>query len=829
MIQYYYSGLCNYYNRQIKMPTSTDINDFKSYYVGHDIVDNFNPNDGMNATIKVNYWDRSPNLSEDTAIDYMIVSKEGNDIDSRWFVLDRERLSGGQWRLTLRRDVISDNYENVIEAPCFIEKATLPDTDPFIFNSEDMTFNQIKESETLLKDKSGCAWVVGYLSRKAPYTKKTFTTTEYPIDYEVENLADYAYYDYSDHGDAQWFSGNFEEVRFHVYATANYIDDDTMAQFSIGDLSETPYSTISKDSITSANTHFIEADTNGNFTSYTLHIQPNTNAAIYYLNNIYNTKYKQDIIADLPNYLNDITFANGGEVLLGENGKIIHDTAREKYYKIQVKMAKDERVVRIKDGSIKNNLVRLVSDAINTYNTEVRDPWWAMGSSNSNSFAVYLYGSYYQLTFTEISNLEEFEYTIIGGEDVEGGIVGRPPLLDAPYDMFCMPYSDDLVVWTGHNNIACSKAIHLAAAMAIKKDLADHVLDIQILPYCPFPVSFIEEVKDDGSIRKKMDLSNRKLNTIVKIEDGTRYTYGAIIYCNYSQFSIDIPCKIEVKEPKIEGQTDTYRLCSPNYSGVFEFNAAKNGGVSYFNVDCNYKPINPYIHVNPDFGGLYGKDFNDSRGLICNGDFSIPYINDAWQQYEVNNKNYQQIFDRQIQNMELTNSYQKFADIVGAFTGTATGGLSGAGAGMMAGGPVGATLGGIGGSVAGFAGGITDIVINEALRAEAIDFTKDNFGYQLGNIKAMPQSLGKTAAITANNKLFPFVEKYTATDTEKQALRDKIKYNGMTVMRIGKIADYLQSEPSYIKGRIIRIPDNTKVEFHEAREIANEIYKGVFI
>ena len=63
---------------------------------------------------------------------------------------------------------------------------------------------------------------------------------------------------------------------------------------------------------------------------------------------------------------------------------------------------------------------------------------------------------------------------------------------------------------------------------------------------------------------------------------------------------------------------------------------------------------------------------------------------------------------------------------------------------------------------------------------------------------------------------------------DKQALRDKIKYNGMTVNRIGKISQFIQPKPSYIKGSLIRLEDITD-DFHMIKAISDELYKGVFI
>ena len=105
-----------------------------------------------------------------------------------------------------------------------------------------------------------------------------------------------------------------------------------------------------------------------------------------------------------------------------------------------------------------------------------------------------------------------------------------------------------------------------------------------------------------------------------------------------SECTFDIPISMSIpkegqtataEELKVANECDMYRLVSPNFSGQFEFSLAKNGGsISKINVDCTFKPYTPYLHLNPDFGGLYGQDFNDARGLICGGDFSIARVTD---------------------------------------------------------------------------------------------------------------------------------------------------------------------------------------------------------
>ena len=188
----------------------------------------------------------------------------------------------------------------------------------------------------------------------------------------------------------------------------------------------------------------------------------------------------------------------------------------------------------------------------------------------------------------------------------------------------------------------------------------------------------------------------------------------------------------------------------------------------------------------------------------------------------MNNKNYQNSFNRQIENMEVNNNIQNIKTATSIATGT-IGGIFG---GAMSGGIVGGVLGGTASAV----GGAIDYALQKASQAEAIDYTKDQFGYSLGNIKARPTSIAKTTAFTYNNKLFPFLEYYTCTDTEKEALENKLKYESMTVMRIGLFGDFwrIDSELRYFKGELIR-NDEIAEDNHVFEAIYTEIAKGVYM
>ena len=463
---------------------------------------------------------------------------------------------------------------------------------------------------------------------------------------------------------------------------------------------------------------------------------------------------------------------------------------------IEVKVNKNAKEISkyITSGALFNNMRDTLTKTITvngaTYNLN--------GLPNEKSFKISYKYDEYSLSFEQL--------TISASTTLNSD---RYHLNDQPYDMFCIPYSDDLKIYkNGTQILTANKSLAISMAIEIGADAGSGAIyDVQLLPYCP--VRYM--IKSDGTF----DIGSAKVNYIKNGETNI----GVILWATTSQFTLDIPYTIEVTDFKISNECDMYRLCSPNFNGQFEFSAAKNGGVSSFNVDCNYKPFAPYIHVNPNFNRLYGQDFNDARGLVCGGDFSLPQISNAWANYQLNNKNYLNIFNRQIENMEIANKFQNIGSIIS--------GIASIGSGAAAGAQM-----GIGGAIAGGAlsalGAAADISMEIATQREAIDFKKDLFGYQLGNIQAMPSSLAKTSAFVFNNKIFPILEYYTCTAEERQALINKIKYNGMTIMRIGKINEFLQTEPTYIKGQLIRLED-TGEDYHFINEVANEINKGVFI
>lgn len=803
----YFLTYNNYYNRIVKRENT--LSDYLDYLVGEPIqgIINWNPNDGISTEQIINNWSyNNP--------DYLIVTDDSNDIDSRWFVIDSEYLRNGQYRVSLYRDVIVDNYDNIINSPCFIEKATpLSIRDPSIYNNEDMTFNQIKTGETLLFDETECPWIVGYIPRDSFPTGKTISI-ESPLsgtaDITVEKIADYPFYQYAN----TVVSGQVTNPTIKIALTYWLMQREASGSFTNYYYNNTMY-------LNQNGTYTGKADGSrmGQMLGY-YWMQQNTNV-LYTPRNNFTDEYARQITAnmtqladdfqDLSDYAESSLTPEQYAQLEKDKNKIIYETSTGQYWKVTLTGSSTPGETTTSIGWDTALGIKMRDTLITSFGDDYTlvQP---MVPSNNSPFSFTSSSTFVTLTFEQV----EVELSVNIPET-------RYHANETPYDIFCMPYSNNLTIKkSGKTYIQNTNA---GAALSIAQQIAaevgsGNIYDVQILPYCPVRYC----IMDDGSF----DIGSA-IYSDVKAGDNT---VSVLLWATTDNFELNIPISIPeeqtVLDKKIKNETEFIRIVAPNFSNSFQFNPQMNEGLDYVTVLCHYKPFNPYIKIQPNFKGMYGNEFNDARGLICQGDFSLAQVTSAWADYELQNKNYQNIFNREIQNLKVTNSVQRTREIVGAVTGGLSGAVGGAAAGAMVGGPIGAAAGGIAGGLLSAGGGAADILLNDKLRNEALDYKRDMFGYNLQNIQALPQGLAKTSAISPDNKYVPFIEYYECTDVERQALQDKLTYNGYTIMRIGNIANYLQSSKSYIKGRIIRI-DEISDDFHLLRAIADEIYKGVFI
>lgn len=411
-------------------------------------------------------------------------------------------------------------------------------------------------------------------------------------------------------------------------------------------------------------------------------------------------------------------------------------------------------------------------------------------------------------------------------------------LPDAPYAMMALPYKDKKY-YNGSallGTITKDDALKIAQETSRKYSSGGWLMDIQMLPYCPCR----EIIRSDGDI----DLSKAKAFANVWYDDASASSptnkIGGVICCSKSSFTTSIyslnsstPFTLTVADIKRDNLVLKARMVSPNGNGVFEFSPAKmvyaNNATVGFEATCTYMPYQPYIKVAPKFARLYGGQYFDTRGLICGGDFSLPQISDSWEAYQINNKNYQAMFNRQIESLELQQKVGTASDIAGAVSGLSSGVAGGAVSGSLAGGPIGSLVGGIAGGSMSLIGGTADVVTNAILRSDQREAMIEQHQYQLQNIQALPYSITKVNTFNIDNLYVPYIEIYDCSEYEASNLDNFLKLRGYTINRYGKLEDYVEpNATTWVKGVVLRL-DSLSDDAHYAAAIADEVSQGFYI
>ena len=956
----------NYFNRIIKKENT--IAAYKAADADYKEASNinFNPGDGVNTSLVLGLGQNGSLFTGDE-FDYLVAYELVNNspvIDSRWFIVEQDRKRGGQYELTLKRDVLADNYNDVVNSPIFLEKGFIGDVnDPLLYNSESMNVNQIKQLEVPLMDETKCGWVVGYIPSDAfPKVEPEYDRVEKEVsvpmsaDIEVDGLSSWTYWNYCSNNPNYKFMADTagkRKVTVKIRSENRYSDSGRSVRCDMVTANYTFYpNSTDAGTYSQVNSGYVTVSSGtvnypqwyqdyGPVTLVQGTINSSTCGKIFDSvrnNSAFNTA--------LNTILGTGTVIGNTSDLRKLQDKIILDTSTNTYYRISVITTSESSPITVTSS------VNGGQTALTALRSAMYYPSGAGGS---------LQGKYTTFTASNSSTSYAIQLTNVGVSLYVDLNSDRAHLNDAPYDMFCIPFSDTLKLKYNSTTFTCSKNVALSMATEIARDLGSgSVYDVQLLPYCPNRTLVVKS----GSPSTVLDLSSVKYDLIK--ESATNSPKSAVIWCTESTFQVpistesivvgfkvteDSPIQIrpesyyaipngitayanrmsvgtvsgnnlfvykvdkktdrvlehkfyntlEIKsegylniytygnfgdpeisisltdyatadyyyvfwinnvifggqllnklaafikiakdysvlnpgddaiERKLANECDLVRIVSQNYSAIFEFSPAKSGGVDGFLADCTYKPWSPYIHILPKLKGLYGDNFvtiDDARGLICGGDMSLPQLSNAWANYQLQNKTYQEMFDRQIKNMDVKNEINKQGAIAQAIAAPITGGAVGAAFGAQAGGAAGAVGGALAGLVGGSITGGMDYANTVKMMEENRSYAIDMYGYNLQNIQAVPTSLTKTSALTYNTRVWPFIEYYTCTEAERKALKDKIKYNGMTIMKVGQLSDYTLGEDNFYKGQLIRLPEYVKIDGHMAFEIYNELNKGVYL
>lgn len=380
----------------------------------------------------------------------------------------------------MKRDVIADNFDTVLNSPCFIEKGYVTPSNKLIYNQEVSSVNQIKNKEILLKDNSKSAWIVGYINRKYAQDNDVTLTGSYNVKQSAAidsstlpwefHSADQVVGVVSGY-ELKLTSGSHKTVVAvdyrgqHYETTYNFDEKLTLKWDKFGSFTGYDYSnnhpsvsggTLTRYSTTS-NYNFI-ADSKGSL------IQAQDIGEWVKGGNTTLNKVPQDILDE------QTTTEATVEELLSYNNKIVKDGDR--FYRLAITRA-DHGTTDYPEASY-TSLRDGFDNLLSTWN------------DNHGNLQPHLARAAVKATMSAVFDGVVVKTTLINEEALKvvvPKVNSRTHLNDAPYDMFAIPYGDLKMSATGESfnkEAAMSFAFWIAAAMG-----SDNIYDLQLVPYCP--------------------------------------------------------------------------------------------------------------------------------------------------------------------------------------------------------------------------------------------------------------------------------------------------------------------------------------------------------
>lgn len=833
-------NFANYQNRAVRHFEELDEYIAATPAGGARIYDriNFKERDGIATSQIVNLAANDPGIKPD----YLVVVEDDSDrILSRWFVTEWYLKRGRQYEASLVRDIISDNWQSVARAPANIIRGWCSAANDAIFNSEGASLSQVKQTEHLLKDRTGSAWVVAYVKNyNSGATADEITFYSAPGIVKSEPEAVTAMFDGGIAGMGYAYDRQMADRKIvtHCADLPKSIQGIPYAvQYTMTDTRGYRRSDVEISSPTSECSWYFPVITPIDFywNAFSTALRPlmESNHLWEYVDAAFASK----------ELTNNMPWNDEVDQFIGQK---FYDPSNRPY--VLTRMAVPSKVL-IKTSATNidwwsdkvGHIVKsadLAAQAVTSSYVVVKDPFGA---------APVDYVEVEVMTYTYVRQyvgLSENKVTLA---------LNHATLTDRPWGLCAMPV-DSINIKNRSSQTTPNLALSFAAA--ISEQLGEKVLDVQLLPYCPCP-DFI-----DGNAISLVGLSEHIDYEWVRSGDNLT---TILLWSRKCSGRISIPFT-QIRLPddpveyKIEQESKLYRLTAPNYGAAWDFSVSKNRGIYAFDADFTYEPYNSYLRVAPHFGGLYGANFGDCRGLVISSNFSLPKISDAWVNYQLNNSNYQKTFDRQVKSMERARNASLVSAGVNAAAGAAINlapGISTAikATNMMYSAADAAIWGdtraeqaageaqfwsatdarstafknmGLGATQS--AQAVASSAIGAYLQTKAIEDETYLRELKLGDIKAMPDVITQIGAFNINNKLFPLLEIYDATASEKASLRSYLERRSFDIGRTATVEDYLNydADRTWIEAALLEVPDFTG-DAHELAFLKSELSQGVYI
>ncbi len=786
MYSVYFLNYNNYYNRILKVLPYTEATSYLAFPDSTNYPNplknvNFDYNDGLNTKIIINV-----NESNVSNINY-VLARNGNlyeikHVTTRWFVIGYKKIRTQQFELYLKRDLLADYKSDIMTAPCFVEKGYCDINDPAFFNSELINVNQIITKETPIKDEMGMPWVVAFI------TKGTGWENNNPVKYN-NGMRQNAYATFTSTDAALAQLGHQKLYNMNQGATMELMISDNGNKIHRYEISTGQSGT---SLIVNGYSSIYGATTLSTSLSITDSTRTESTENIY------------------TGYMCNATGINEGSPKTSYNGKII--MCGEKYYKVKMTLTSYNNMTA-------NATYEQIADLYNRMQGNILSRIPATYAELPSTKYNALVGFKISAVLVIIELIEQSQYTeystIISSSRAHG----------QTYDLLATPLPKGTYKFRNKNGTQVSvDESKLKSVLSFYGSLSEslgtsRVFDVQVIPYNPIPSFYNNGYIDLYALREGLDYT---------IDGSDSFP---ILYLMENEFEYDIEnIDEETLNPTYNKKYfigKKWRLIAPNFNTNYDLPVYENKGIDSFHIDMTLLPYQSYLRIRPVFKYMNGINEDDARGLVINGSLSLSQTSSAWAEYQYSNMNYEAIQNASVQYQKNQYDIQNQKNLISGVTGSISSGISGAVGGALVGGPVGAVVGGVVGLGASAAGLGLDQYYDRKSQNLTLNYSQDMYQLQLGNIKGQSPTLAKITALNNCYKWWPYIEQVECTEVEYTAIENKLKYNGMSINRIGTLQDFTKyGEEWYIKGKIIRL---NLENYDIVNAISEEVNLGFFV
>lgn len=723
-------------------------------------------NDGAETSIKT---------SVDNLCDYVKID------NTRWFVTGYEYLNGSQVVLKLQRDVVG---EFGIDS-CFgkIERGY---TNSFLKNRKELGLNQILKKRIELKinenqygnytvdNHENEMWGVLYFVKP----DKEQDTVNINIPAFTPKIVNYNFIE-----EDRYLKSNEVSYYKHIYISVRFRDNNFQEYRIVNN---------------NGNTNVTLFNSNEQIYNSSITIELNTPPSVAnkqkivdYISKAISNYIFNDKVASEPVYPN----------LKKDNDYI-------KYNGVTIKKDNDYLVYSCVENSYKDygssNIFNILYYIIEYFNKNpvnygIRNI--NIGDYSGKDAEIYYYYDGVYVSYRQLESYERGEVVV----DLNKQLVDEPFIVLA-----CPLYSTNINGLGKSYKIDREQAFNCfnTCVSYLSGGSNPYIIDAQILPYCPDLV---------------------EVTTSVKTNDNKEYPFFSVIKSSYER---NIPVQLlPSKDIKKEYITREYKIISPDKSGEYTFNFYDytNEIVEQDEIEKNYKKLIVQIKVSlkpfsiisscnilPDTDCLYGITYeSDLRGCCpsCSG-FEYTLSSNAFQQYQRENSNYQNIFNKQQEYLKKQHQVELVNDITSAIINTASasamGGIAGAAAADVSilGTKVGSTAGAAAGAIS--AGAIVggamsnQTYFNHKMRQYEYNLQEEMFTMEIGTIKNLPNQINRISSFNEiiSREFSYFIEVYECSDFEKKLVDDYINKFSYSLGVVDYYRKYLKNG-WFVKGNLL--------------------------